>query len=91
MSTAESLIKILNKAKKEPEMFYNLIFNPEKAIQEAGFDGHYIPNPDSVISMAARAGGCTHSCDASCDHTCGSNSCSHTCGPRSCGYTSARQ
>jgi hypothetical protein len=106
----EALQRLVEKAKRDPAFFHSLVFEPEKALAGLEFLGRREKGaivslrPEDVIAglagLIVSGGGvaavCGHSCEDSCDNTCGagscfgtcmSTSCDHTCGARSCDIT----
>jgi hypothetical protein len=110
LPATEALKRLVEKARRDPTFFHSLVFEPEKALAGVDFLGRrekgaiVAIRPEDVIAGLAglitgpggAAAVCGHSCEDSCDSTCGSgscfgtcmsSSCDHTCGSRSCDIT----
>ena len=106
----EVLDRLVEQAGNDPEFFHRLIFNTEEVLGELDYlsraeRGALVAiEPNDVVAgllgLFRNPGGglavCGHSCEDSCDNTCGegscfgtclSDSCDHTCGARSCDVT----
>jgi hypothetical protein len=90
----DPLVQLLERARKDPKFFHQLVFDPEGVISKVTFLSRESKSrllairPENVIqSLIGRLGWCGDTCGAdSCIDTCGPRSCDNTCGD-SCGGT----
>lgn len=102
LSRGEILERLVGRAREDPAFFHALVFEPERALDELGYldrrqKGSIISiRPEQVIAGIVGAGGlrgggevgiCGHTCEDSCDSTCGSGSCFGTCLSGTCDFT----
>lgn len=110
MTKHEALEELISRAREDPSLFHALVFNPSEALGSLDFldrreKGALVSlAPEDLIAgmvglirgPGSSASVCGHSCEDSCDNTCGggscfgtclSDSCDHTCGARSCDVT----
>ena len=102
ISPAEVLEKLTAQAKDDPAFFHALVFNPERALDSLGYldrrqKGRLVAvRPEEIIAGIVGGGGlvgggeagiCGHTCQESCDSTCGSGSCFGTCLTGTCDFT----
>jgi hypothetical protein len=97
----EAIERLMERARNEPEFFHRLVFDPERTIAELDYLGRrekamlVSRSPEDVVSGLVgliRGPGdvlavCGHSCEDSCDSTCGAGSCFGTCLSDTCGFT----
>lgn len=100
-SRTEALKRLVEEARKDPQLFHDLVFEPEKVIGKLTYldrreKGAIVSlRPEDVIAglagLIVGPGGvaavCTYSCNDSCDDTCGEGSCFGTCLGSSCDHT----
>lgn len=97
----EALQRLVEQTRKDPELFHDLVFEPEKVLSRLTYldrpeKGAIVAlRPEDVIAglagLIVGPGGvaavCTYSCHDSCDDTCGAGSCLGTCLSTSCDHT----
>jgi hypothetical protein len=97
----ETLERLVEEARNDPELFHALVFNPEETISKLDYINRrekamiVALNPEDIIAgMVGQIRGpkdqlavCGYSCENSCDSTCGSGSCFGTCMSDSCDHT----
>jgi hypothetical protein len=103
-SEDEALEQVIERAKRDPAFFHNLVFDPERAMSDQpGLDratrSRLIGiNPDELVSGFLGIRHCSDTCgDLSCERTCGMRTCRLTCASScsaatcasSCGRTTA--
>ena len=93
----DELKKLIEKARKDPEFFHALVFDPDKAVSHmVSADRQakaavYGIQPEELLAKALAPSPsmqCNWTCEGSCGTTClGSRSCGYTCGADSCVQT----
>lgn len=94
----DELKQLIEKARKDPEFFHALVFDPDKAVSHmVSADRQakaavYGIQPEELLAKALAPAPspslkCTVTCESSCGLTCLGKSCNYTCGVESCDQT----
>jgi hypothetical protein len=88
---SKALKQVIDRARRDPEFFHQLVFAPEAAMEHVPHDralraAIYGIGGEPLIAVLLGASRSAVSVEE-CSSTCGSASCTNTCGERSCGRT----